>query len=136
MAAGARMNGLEAVDPGPPTMLQDLGRRGWQRYGVSPAGAMDPLSLTLANALVGNPPEEAALELTLVGGAWRCATGSARVAIAGGAFALRLDGALLPAWQSLTLRRGQMLTIGAAPDAARGYLAVAGGFAVEPELGS
>jgi biotin-dependent carboxylase-like uncharacterized protein len=130
------MRALVALDPGPLTTLQDRGRRGWQRYGVSPAGALDPVSLALANALVGNPPGEAALEFTLVGGTWRCEAESARVAVAGGAFVLRHDGAPVPPWRSLTLRRGSVLTIGAAADAARGYLAVAGGFAVEPELGS
>jgi biotin-dependent carboxylase-like uncharacterized protein len=130
------MSSLVALDPGPLTTLQDRGRRGWQRYGVSPAGALDSVALALANALVGNPPGEAALEFTLVGGIWRCEAESARIAVAGGAFALSLDGAPVPAWRSLTLRRGATLAIGAAPDAARGYLAVAGGFAVEPELGS
>jgi biotin-dependent carboxylase-like uncharacterized protein len=130
------MSGLEAVDPGPLTTLQDRGRRGWQRYGVSPAGALDPVSLALANALVGNAPDEAALEFTLLGGTWRCAAESVRIAIAGGAFALRREDAPESAGRSLTLRRGETLAIGAAPDAARGYIAVEGGFAVAPELGS
>jgi biotin-dependent carboxylase-like uncharacterized protein len=130
------MSGLEAVDPGPLTTLQDRGRRGWQRYGVSPAGALDVVSLALGNALVGNAPGEAALEFTLLGGTWRCTAESARVAVSGGTFALRVEGDPVPAWRSFTLRRGETLEIGSAADAARGYLAVAGGFAAEPDLGS
>ena len=50
------MTELVVQSAGPATSLQDAGRFGWQRFGVGPAGAMDRLSLALANVLVGNPP--------------------------------------------------------------------------------
>ncbi|GAB4178016.1 MAG: biotin-dependent carboxyltransferase family protein [Thalassobaculales bacterium] len=127
---------LLARDPGPSTTLQDLGRTGWQRFGVPQSGAMDVAAHRAANALVGNPPGAATLEFTLLGGAWEVACDGARLAVAGGAFAVTIDGAPAAAWRSFTLRRGQVLAVGAARDAARGYIAVAGGFALAPVMGS
>ncbi len=130
------MSALLALDPGPLATVQDLGRFGYQRFGVSPAGAMDAVALRVANLLVGNPPDAAAIEFTLGGGTWRVEAESCRLAVAGGAFPLGIDGRPATAWRSHTLARGARIGIAGAPDAARGYLAVAGGFALEPVLGS
>ena len=59
------MTELMVQNAGPATSLQDAGRFGWQRFGVGPAGAMDRLSLALANVLVGNQPGQAAIEFAL-----------------------------------------------------------------------
>ena len=61
------METIEVVEGGLFTSVQDLGRYGYQRYGVPVSGAMDPYSLRLANILLGNPEGAAALEITLVG---------------------------------------------------------------------
>jgi allophanate hydrolase subunit 2 len=53
---------LRAIAPTPFVTLQDGGRRGWRRFGLSGAGAMDRTSLVIANSLVGNRASEAALE--------------------------------------------------------------------------
>jgi len=127
---------LRAIAPGPFVTIQDAGRRGWRRFGVSGAGAMDAAALSAANALVGNAPGTAAVEFAHVGGRWQIATDSCRIAVTGGDFAVSADGARLACWQSHTLRRGQRIDIGGAPDAAWGYLAVANGFALSPQLGS
>jgi biotin-dependent carboxylase-like uncharacterized protein len=132
----ATSSALRAVAPGPHVTVQDAGRRGWRRFGVSVSGAMDLPSLTLANALVGNPPGTAALEFAQVGGAWEVAAESCRMAVTGGRFAVAVDGAALAPWRSHTLRRGQVLSIGGAADAMWGYLAVAQGFDLAPQLGS
>ena len=58
---------VRVLRPGLLTTLQDHGRHGFQRVGLCPGGAMDQVSLTIANALVGNPPDEAALEITVIG---------------------------------------------------------------------
>jgi biotin-dependent carboxylase-like uncharacterized protein len=121
---------------GPSTSLQDLGRIGLQRLGISPAGAMDRPSLMLANALAGNPPGEAAIEFGLLGGDLACEGGPVRVGFAGAAMALSVDGTAVPAHASLTLRAGQVLRIAPATKGVFGYLAVAGGFDVPAELGS
>jgi biotin-dependent carboxylase-like uncharacterized protein len=127
---------LVAVSPTPLVTLQDAGRVGWQRFGVSRAGAMDVAGLAAANALLGNPPQAAALEFAHAAGAWRVDAISARVAVAGGRFAVTVDGAPVPPLSTVTLLRGQVLRIGGAPDAVWGYLAAEGGFAVAPQLGS
>lgn len=127
---------LRAVAPGPHVTVQDAGRRGWRRFGVSTSGAMDWPALAMANALVGNPPDTAALEFAQVGGTWEIAAESCRIAVTGGAFAVSADGIALAPWQSHTLRHGQRLSLKAAPDAVWGYLAVAQGFDLVPQLGS
>ena len=127
---------LRALAPTPFVTIQDGGRSGWRRFGVSGSGAMDPDQLAIANALVGNPVQEAALEFAFAGGVWEVAAGLCRIAVTGGEFAVTIDGEPLPAFAAATLRRGQQLSIGAAADAVWGYLAVAGGFALADALGS
>ena len=127
---------LVAVAPTPFVTLQDLGRIGWQRFGVSRCGAMDIEALAIANTLVGNNPDVAALEFAYAAGEWELAATSCRFAVAGGRFAVFVDDEPMPAFTTITLTRGQTLRIGGAPDAVWGYLAVAGGFDLPPQLGS
>lgn len=127
---------LRATAPGPYVTIQDGGRRGWRRFGVSGSGAMDLPSLAAANALVGNPFDTAALEFAHVGGVWEVLAASVRIAVTGGAFAVTAGNEVLDPWCSHTLRRGQQILIKSAPDAVWGYLAIAGGFDVSPQLGS
>lgn len=127
---------LRAVAPGPHVTVQDGGRRGWRRFGVSGCGAMDIPSLAAANALVGNQPDAAALEFAHVGGSWEVLADSMRIAVAGGSFGIAVDGVPLQPWRTHRLQRGQLLHIKGAADAVWGYLAVAQGFDLTPELGS
>jgi 5-oxoprolinase (ATP-hydrolysing) subunit C len=121
---------------GPMTSLQDAGRFGWQRYGVSSSGAMDRLALAAANAIVGNAPGAAGLEFMLMGGSFEVEGGSARLALAGAPCAVTLDGQPVPPMSSLMLSPGQTVTISPAQACVYAYLAVAGGFALTPQLGS
>lgn len=128
---------LEVLDCPLPASLQDLGRPGYRRFGVPLSGALDTLCLRLANALVGNPPGAAAIEMRLVGPRLR-AGAPVRVALAQAEAVIeRGDGnhAPLPPWQSATLAAGEVLKIGKVIGGA-GYLAVAGGFDIPPVLGS
>ena len=59
--------GIVVVNPGPLTVVEDLGRPGWASLGLSPSGALDRQSLRLANLLAGNPAEAAGLEILLGG---------------------------------------------------------------------
>ena len=68
---------IEVIEPGRLATIQDLGRPGYREWGVPPGGAFDRGSADLANALVGNPPSCAVLELTLKGGVYRAAGGLA-----------------------------------------------------------
>lgn len=128
---------FEVLDCPVPASFQDLGRPGYRRFGVPTSGALDTVSLRLANALVGNPPGAAAVEMRLIGPRLRALT-PVRVALAQAEGIIeRADGTSqrLPAWQSATLATGELLKIGKVTGGA-GYLAVAGGFAVPPVLGS
>jgi biotin-dependent carboxylase-like uncharacterized protein len=127
---------LRAVAPGPYVTIQDAGRNGWRRFGVSGSGAMDFPSLAAANALVGNPPDTPALEFAYLAGAWEVLADTVRIAVTGGSFGLQVGGLPIKPWRSHTLRRGQVLQTKGAPDAVWGYLAVAGGFDLVPQLGS
>ena len=76
---------LKVLIPGLHTTVQDLGRFGWQALGVPVSGALDGLSLRLANALVGNRPETAALEILHSGPSFEVAADTVQIAVAGSA---------------------------------------------------
>jgi biotin-dependent carboxylase-like uncharacterized protein len=118
------------------TSLQDRGRIGYQGFGVSPSGAMDRRALAMANALVGNPPETAAIEFMNLGGAFTCEGGDLHVALVGAGSVLSIDGAPVTPQASAVLKEGQSVEVGHPRTGTFAYLAVAGGFAVEPDLGS
>lgn len=130
------MTELSVKACGPMTSLQDRGRLGFQHFGVSPSGAMDLRALAVANALVGNAPETAAIEFMNLGGAFTCTGGDLRLAVAGAGCALSIDGTPVPPQTSTLLKEGQTLQVGHARTGTFAYLAVAGGFAVAPQLGS
>lgn len=130
------MTALVIQSCGPMTSLQDRGRFGLQRFGVSNSGAMDALALTAANTLVGNEPGEAVIEFTLLGGIVTVEGGVARVAIAGAERPVSLDHEPIQGDRTITIEPGQRLVIGAATRGVFFYLAVAGGLSVEPQLGS
>ncbi|GJE16560.1 5-oxoprolinase subunit C family protein [Methylobacterium marchantiae] len=116
--------------------LQDGGRTGYQRYGLSGSGAMDPLAMAAANALVGNPPGAAALELGLGGGRFVVEAGSAWLATAGAPCTVRIDGVPIAGHRTVSLPDGAELAIDPPREGTFVYLAVAGGFRAEPLLGS
>ena len=127
---------LIAIATPPLATIQDAGRRGWMRWGVSGSGAMDIEALAAGNALVGNGWHEAAIEFAWIGGEWEIAARSCRLAVTGGNFRLTVDGIERPPYLSLDLRRGQRVRVEGAKDAVWGYIAVQGGFNVPELLGS
>lgn len=125
---------IEVLEPGLLTSVQDaLGRRDWRHLGVPAGGAVDPWSARLANRLVGNADHAPVLEVTLVGPTLRC-DAPFTLALAGRLDAT-IDGLPWPPFTSRVVRVGSVIRVGAGDDA-RGYVAVGGGFAVEPVLGS
>ncbi len=130
------MTTLRIVTSGGASTIQDLGRPGYGRHGVSEAGAMDGLALRLANRLVDNADGEACVEFALMGGSYEATDGSCRVAVTGGDFDVTVQGRSLGAYRALDLAPGERLVVGRARSGVYGYLAVAGGFDVEPVLGS
>jgi antagonist of KipI len=126
---------IDVVDGGLLTTVQDLGRVGYQQYGVPVSGAMDPWALRVANRLVGNQDGAAALEITLAGPVLRF-DGSGVIAVAGADLGARLDGRPIAPWLSVGVPAGAELTFAGVRDGVRAYLAVAGGVDVPVVLGS
>jgi antagonist of KipI len=123
------------VKPGWFTTVQDLGRYGFQQYGVPVSGAMDRRSYTLANRLVGNRDYDAALELTHKGPELLFQN-DAVVAVTGADLAPSVSGIGIPLWTSLLVEAGSRITFGTRRAGARCYLAIAGGIEVPIVLGS
>ncbi len=120
---------LEVMEGGMQTTVQNLGRYGYQRYGVPVAGAMDSFAFQAANALVGNSLNEAALETT-IGGPTLRATESCLIAVTGADLSLRVNGRSLPSWMTVFVRRGWIIEFGEQKRGCRAYLAIAGGIDV------
>lgn len=116
--------------------LQDGGRRGYQRYGLSGSGAMDRLAMATANALVGNAPDAPVLELGLGGGRFVVEAGRGWFACAGAPCTLRIDGAPIAGHRSMTLPEGAEWEVDPPREGTFVYLAVAGGFEARSLLGS
>ena len=120
---------LEVVSPGLQTTVQDLGRFGYQSYGIPVCGALDSVSLRIANILVGNRDHLAGLEITAIGPTLRF-TGDTTIAVVGADLEPTLDGIPIPAWESVYVASGSELRFGTPRDGLRAYLAVAGGIDV------
>ncbi|AGZ45225.1 biotin-dependent carboxyltransferase family protein [Actinoplanes friuliensis] len=123
------------IRPGPLTVLKDEGRPGHAAQGVAPSGAVDRTAYARANTLVGNPPGLAALECTL-GGLRVRFDEPATVVLTGTDAVLSVDGARAGAEEVLTVPAGAVVSVTMPRRGLRSYLAVRGGFAVEPVLGS
>ncbi len=123
------METIKILDAGLLTTVQDLGRYGFQRYGVSASGVMDEYSAKIANKLVGNKVGEAVLETTLKGVQIEFLQNTA-VAITGGNCDATLNGTKIELWQSYLVNRGDILKMGICRSGLRNYLAFAGGIDV------
>jgi antagonist of KipI len=126
---------LEIVKPGLFTTVQDLGRPGYQRFGVPVSGAMDRFALRAANALAGNDVGAAALEMTVIGPSITFLVDT-WAALAGGDLAPRLNDVPLKTWRAFKVSAGSQLTFHGMQDGMRAYLAIAGGIDVPKVMGS
>lgn len=129
------MASLRVITPGMLTTIQDRGRWGWQSRGVPVAGPMDPCSHRLANLMVGNESDAATIEVTLVGP--EVEFDDERIAAVTGAdFELAVDGRSTAMNAPFAVPGGSVLRFGTRRRGARAYLAISGGIAVPPVLGS
>jgi biotin-dependent carboxylase-like uncharacterized protein len=126
---------LTVLAPGPLTTVQDRGRRGWASIGVTTSGSADRAAADLANRLVGNDPDAATLEVT-AGGLLLRAERTLLVAVTGAPAPVSVDGRAAPFDAPFTLGAGRVLGLGVPPVGLRSYVAVRGGVAVAPVLGS
>jgi 5-oxoprolinase (ATP-hydrolysing) subunit C len=130
------MTKLVVSSIGPASSVQDGGRHGAQRYGLTPSGAMDRIALAAANALAGNPIFAAAIEIGPFGAAFTAREGAVRVALSGAPRTADIAGRAVSFDSSMTLADGETLTLGFARGAAFSYLAMEGGIEGEPMFGS
>ncbi|MDR7278469.1 5-oxoprolinase subunit C family protein [Catenuloplanes atrovinosus] len=129
------MRALEIIRAGVRTTVQDLGRPGYAHLGVSRSGALDAGALRRANRLAGNPPGAAGLEITL-GGLRARATGALTLALTGAPCPITVGRRPADPELPLAVPAGAVIEIGHATAGLRAYLAVGGGIAVPPVLGS
>lgn len=127
---------LRLLFAGPGVTVQDGGRHGFLRYGVTGAGPMDPLAHALANRALGNPAGAAAIEISLGGIELTVEGAPVTIALAGGEFQVTLDGQALPPAVVARLEPGARLKVRAGSAGVWCYLAVAGGLHLPDVLGS
>lgn len=123
-----------------PAVFQDLGRFGQAGQGVSASGALDRSAFNAVNRVVGNPANTPALELTL-GGFSFASNVRAVIGVAGAECTVSVRDAAgrdwqYPTWQPISLEPGDVVTVGPSRKGMRSYLAVRGGFEVQPVMGS
>ncbi|MBI4723609.1 MAG: biotin-dependent carboxyltransferase family protein [Rhodomicrobium sp.] len=131
---------LRILEPGLAATVQDCGRPGYQRFGVPVSGALDAVSLQIANVLAGNPPCSAAIEILGAGLALEVEAESVALALAGTAASLTVQtgkaAVCVPPFRSAIVQRAGIVRIPPPKGGAVCYLAVGGGFDIPPVLGS
>ena len=131
---------LKILQPGPQTTVQDLGRLGYQAYGVPVCGALDPIALRLANRLVGNDEGAAALECRLTGPTLTVLGGTVRLALTGADATIDVtiegDTTTYPAWRAIDVPEGATIRVSALRGSGCAILGLAGGIDVPMVLGS
>ncbi|HEV2073864.1 MAG TPA: 5-oxoprolinase/urea amidolyase family protein, partial [Thermomicrobiales bacterium] len=133
---GSATGDVEVLAPGMQTTVQDLGRYGYGRFGISPNGAADRTSLVAANRRIGNPDSAAGLEITLTGPTLRFQRRT-EIVLTGADLGAHLNGLPLPPGRTQGLMPGDELSFaGVQGRGARAYLAVAGGIEVPVVMGS
>jgi len=123
------------LQPGILALLQDAGRVGYHRVGLTNGGPMDPQAFNLCNRLLQNPPGTTALEVSF-GGLQLAAEVDTFICLTGAAMNLRINGQSRPRWEVLPVQAGDTIAVEFAEHGCRAYLGVADGFKVTPSFGS
>ena len=126
---------LEIISSGPLSTVQDLGRFGYMQSGFSPGGAMDSYSAKLANILAGNTQGEGVIEMTMAGITARFDC-EAVIALTGADMCPAINNEPIDMYKSILVKSGDILSMKSASKGMRAYLAVAGGFDIDPVMGS
>ena len=126
---------VTVLNPGLLTTVQDMGRVGYQQFGVSVSGVMDPRAASIANILVGNEEGDAVLESTMMGPQLRFDVSNC-IAITGGDLGPTLDGAPIPNYAAVSVQAGQVLRFTAPKTGCRCFIAFAGGLDIPVVMGS
>lgn len=130
------MAALTVLAAGPACTIQDAGRGGFLRYGVTPAGPMDWIAHAEANLLAGQPAGAGAIEIGPGGITLAASGGAVRVGWSARGFLVSRDGTPLPACAAVTLQPGSALRVAPGESHLWAYLAVGGGLDLDPVMGS
>lgn len=120
---------INVLKPGLFTTIQDYGRPGYYEIGLPPSGAIDKYSYAIGNLLVGNHENAASLEVTYMGPELEFLH-DATIAITGGDIPPKVNGTVVPMWQTISVKAGDVLSFDFVKSGARVYIAVAGGIDV------
>tara|TARA_Y100000768_G_scaffold386630_1_gene375519 strand:+ start:1669 stop:2637 length:969 start_codon:yes stop_codon:yes gene_type:complete len=127
---------FEVIKKGLETSVQDYpGRVGFLNQGFPPSGPMDSWSFRLANLLVGNDPNEGALECQFMGPSLKFDTDHI-ISICGADMQPKIEGQSVPLWESILIKSGQTLELNFCLNGARSYIAFSGGMEIESWMGS
>ena len=126
---------IKVIRPGACTTVQDLGRIGYQKFGIPVAGVMDEFAASVANFLVGNERNEAVLEITYLGPTLAFQE-EMLIGITGADVSPKLNGTPVPVWESFTVKKDDVLSFGSVKSGVRAYIAFAGSIDVPPVNGS
>lgn len=129
------MTAVRFLEAGMMTTVQDAGRVGQLRYGIPPSGPMDRVPFLLANRLVGNPDDAAALETSYLGPRFEVDAACA-IAVTGAPVPVTVGGQQAPMWATIPLRAGDVVRVGIPRTGVRCYVAFSGGIDVPLVLGS
>jgi biotin-dependent carboxylase-like uncharacterized protein len=129
------MGRIRVIEGGLLTTVQDCGRIGYQRFGVPVSGVMDGFAYELANSLVENIYKEAVLEITLLGPRLEFLDDTV-IAICGGDYGPLMNGDSVPMWQTVPVKKGDVLSFSGLQSGVRGYIAFFGGIRVPEVMGS
>lgn len=127
--------GFHVENPGILTTVQDSGRYGYEKFGISPSGPMDFVSFTLANILVGNSFSESCLELTVSGASLRFDS-ECVIAVTGADMNAKINGRPCETYRAVKINAGDVLALGFVKAGCRTYIAFHGGLDVPVIMGS
>lgn len=126
---------IRVEKPGLSTSIQDLGRIGYQQFGMVVSGAMDSFALQVGNLLVGNERDAAGIEIVMMGPKLEFLQDTF-ISICGADLSPKLNGEEVPMWSSLRVKRGDSLTFGQPKNGVYSYVTVAGGITTPVVMGS
>lgn len=126
---------FKVINPGVLTTIQDLGRYGYQKYGLAVSGSVDQYAHRMANIIIGNPENAAVLETTLVGLKLKTLK-STVIVITGGDLRPKVNGKPVEMWKSFKVNKDDLVTFSGCRNGLRSYISIAGGVDVPNILGS
>lgn len=135
LVTGKQEPGFLIQQPGPRTLLQDMGRYGYHQLGITTGGPADPFAFKWANRLCGNELNTTALEVSIGGLVMECQA-QTQIAICGASVPLTINGEIAELWRSHNLNIGDRVELGFAEKGVVAYLAVTNGFGVPQCFGS